>query len=166
MLLDKRQELPCPPGHVGPVSEIGQRTLRSPLPTFNLGKLIAEANQEFPVTLALVERKHHDTTKVMHIPILPVTFRFGEVLLLREVPLDVEPLLIEFASDVEQERFSIKSKRLMVEKQLAEVTQILAIDGLSLSVNFKHRDLIISVDLISRRMPEATFQRVTADLGA
>jgi hypothetical protein len=64
----------------------------------------------------------------------------------------MEAPLVSCAEDIEEEGVHIVIEGFVVQKQLCEVTQILTIESFNGSIHLEHRYLIISIDLVSRRV--------------
>ena len=121
------------------MTEVTQGLLwRSALPLFK-GEGIAELDDELAVALPLTERHYQDAREVVVcIPLLP-----------REIPHQMISHGIVLAEDVEVEGVDVVVQGLVIEEELGNETQVLAIGLLVLCVHLKHRDTVISVDLVA-----------------
>ena len=61
----------------------------------------------------------------------------------------MESLIIQFTKNVEKKRIHIVVKRLVIQKQLRDVAQVLAVHLLLQSIDFKHGEFAVAVNLIS-----------------
>lgn len=68
------------------------------------------------------------------------------------IPNDVCASVIALAQHIEQEEIHIIVQCLMVQEQLGQVAQILAIALLLLAVHLKHGDVAVAVKFVSRRV--------------
>ena len=80
------------------------------------------------------------------------------VLFLREVADHVTATRIALGHDVEKERLDIVVKGLMVEEELRKQAEVLAVDLLLLTVYFEHRESLITINLVARRVAQVTLQ--------
>ena len=71
---------------------------------------------------------------------------------LGEVSHEVAACVVCLSHDIEQEGLHVVVQRLVVEEQLGQQTQILAVDLVLLAVYFKHRYGSLPVHFISRGM--------------
>jgi hypothetical protein len=106
---------------------------------------LTERDEKLAIPLALVRRKREDAGEVVV---------FGRRLLLREVADDVGATLVDLREDVEQEGLDVVVQRLVVQKQLGEEAQVLAVYGVVLAVHFKDGEGAVPVHLIPWRVPE------------
>ena len=71
--------------------------------------------------------------------------------------------VVDLADDVEEERLDVIVERLVVEEELREEAQVLAVDSLVLRVDLKDRDimvlLLLPIDLVARRVEELALGR-------
>ena len=58
-------------------------------------------------------------------------------------------MIIQFTKNVEKKRIHIVVKRLVIQKQLRDVAQVLAVHLLLQSIDFKHGEFAVAVNLIS-----------------
>ena len=84
----------------------------------HLGEGVREGYQEPPVALTLVGRQREDARQV-------VVLR--AVLLLAEVPHEVRAVLVLLAQHVEEEVLDVEVKRLVVQEELGQQAQVLAV---------------------------------------
>lgn len=61
---------------------------------------------------------------------------------LGEIPNQVTATVIPFCQNIEEERFDIVVKRLVVEEQLCQKAQILAVDLTLVAIDFKDRKVV------------------------
>ena len=73
-------------------------------------------------------------------------------------------LIVPLHEHVEQERLHIVVERLVVEEELREQTQLLAVALLQLPVHLEHRQRAVLVDLVARRVPHRAFLHVALEL--
>lgn len=104
-------------------------------------------NEESAVSLALILRHRHNARDVV---LLLTEF------LLRKVADKMASLAIVDRQDVKEERFDVVVKRLVIEKELGQKAEILAIDLVDVAVHLKHGQVIFAVDFGGRWMtPQA-----------
>ena len=61
----------------------------------------------------------------------------------------MESLIIQFTENEEKKRIHIVVERLVIQKQLRDVAQVLAVHLLLQSIDFKHGEFAVAVNLIS-----------------
>ena len=81
--------------------------------------------------------------------------------LLAEVAHHMATVLVAYGHNVKEEGLHIVVQSLVVQEELGNETQILAIDLLLLAIHFKHADFTVSVDLIPGRMSHGAFVLVS-----
>ena len=69
-------------------------------------------------------------------------------------------LLVDLAQYVEEERDDVEVERLVVEEQLGEEAQVLRVRLVLAAVDLEERDLVLSVDLVARRVPQPALGQV------
>lgn len=121
------------------MAEVTQGLLRGPaLPLFQR-EGIAELNDELAVALPLAERHDQDAREVVvSVPLLP-----------REIPHQMISHGIVLTEDIKVEGVDVVVQGLVIEKELGNEAQVLTVGLLVLSVHLKHRDAVISVDLVA-----------------
>jgi len=65
------------------------------------------------------------------------------------LPDNVGPPLVDLAQHVEQEEVHVEVQRLVVQEQLCQVGQVLAVGLLGLAVHLKHADVAVAVHLVT-----------------
>jgi hypothetical protein len=68
-------------------------------------------------------------------------------------------VVFNFAENIKQENTHVPFQVLMIEEKFAQKAQILAVNGIFQTINFKnsHFELFVSVNLISRGMEQRAF---------
>jgi hypothetical protein len=125
------------------MAKIGQWFLWGPEAAFFEGKLIRELDNELAITFALCEGHHQDAAQVVCLV----------VFLSREVPNHVVAHRVMLAKNVEVKGVDVIVQRLVVEEELGYQTQVLAVDLLVLGIDLEERDRVVTVYLVSRRVP-------------
>ena len=69
---------------------------------------------------------------------------------LGEIPYHVTTTGVALRHDVEQEWLHVEIQCLVVEEQLGQQTEVLSVLLVALPVHFKHRDLVLPIDLSTR----------------
>ena len=59
---------------------------------------------------------------------------------------------VVLAQDVEMERLNLVKQSFVVQEDLCYVAEVFAVNLLSSSVHLEHRDFVVSVDLVTRRV--------------
>ena len=72
-----------------------------------------------------------------------------------EVADQVAAIVVVVRQHVEEEGLDVVVERLVVEEELREQTQVLAVDLAHVAVHLKHRVLATPVDLVGRRLKQA-----------
>lgn len=85
--------------------------------------------QEPPVTLPLVLGHRHYTRHIIFL---------HAVLLLREIPHQMAPLFVILRQHIEQKRFHVIIQSLVVQEQLRQQTQVLAVDLIDIPIHLEH----------------------------
>ena len=73
------------------------------------------------------------------------------------VPNNVGATLITFTEDVKKDEIKIVVQGFVVQEQLCQVAEVLAVHLLLLAIHLKHADTAIAVDLLAWRMLQLTF---------
>lgn len=73
----------------------------------------------------------------------------------------MEASVVELSHHVEQEGICVVVESLMVEEELGQQTEVLGVAFVLSSIDFKKRDRLFPVDLISRRVPKVAFGNVS-----
>mmetsp|Transcript_26858 Transcript_26858/g.46853 ORF Transcript_26858/g.46853 Transcript_26858/m.46853 type:complete len:210 (-) Transcript_26858:65-694(-) len=142
----------APVGAVAQFAQVAQRLLgRAHLP-LALRELVGEADKQLAIPLPLVGGEGEDAGQVVLL---------GGVLLLAEVPDEVRPLVVHLAQHVEQERVHVVVERLVVQEELGEQAQVLAVELVGLAVHLPQGEVLVAVDLAPRRVPPATLRLVS-----
>mmetsp|Transcript_13381 Transcript_13381/g.54027 ORF Transcript_13381/g.54027 Transcript_13381/m.54027 type:complete len:489 (-) Transcript_13381:661-2127(-) len=128
-ILEDREELPRPVAAVRHQPEVRQRSLRGPDLALLLAQLVREGDEHLPVPLALVRRQRQDARQVVSL--------LG-ALLLAEVPDHVVALGVNLAQHVKQKRLHVVIQRLVVQEQLREQAQVLAVHPRLPAVHLVH----------------------------
>jgi hypothetical protein len=63
------------------------------------------------------------------------------------------PAIVHLGQHVEEERLDVVVQRLVVEEQLRQQTEVLAVDLVLAAVHLEDGDGSVAVDLVARRMP-------------
>ena len=66
--------------------------------------------------------------------------------------------LVVGGKDVEEEGFDVVVERLVVEEELGEKTQVLAVDLVGVAVHFKDGQVVASVNLVGRRVKQSALR--------
>ena len=143
MLPDVIDNLLSPPGYVALPPEIAQRPLWRPNPVLELGDLVAERDKELPVALSLVKGQHEDTAEI---PTLLA------ILLPGKVADEVMAVLVDFCDEKEDEGEDVEGDVFVVQEELREVGKVLAIGLVLNAIDFKHRNILMPIDLVPGRM--------------
>ena len=69
----------------------------------------------------------------------------------------IAELIIE-RQHVEEKRLDVIVERLVIAEELGEQTQVLTVQLRHVAVHLEHRQLVVSVDLIGRRVPQVTLR--------
>ena len=72
--------------------------------------------------------------------------------------------LIALAQDVEEEEVDVVVQGLVVQEELGQVTQVLAVHLLLLAIHLKHADAAVAVDLLAWRMLQLALAQVAQHL--
>ena len=72
--------------------------------------------------------------------------------------------LVSLAHDVEKEEVDVVVQRLVVQEQLGQVTQVLAVLLLLAPVNLKHANPVVPINLIPGRMEQLVLAQVALQL--
>eukprot|EP00588_Corethron_pennatum_P010154 CAMPEP_0194273278 /NCGR_PEP_ID=MMETSP0169-20130528/6646_1 /TAXON_ID=218684 /ORGANISM="Corethron pennatum, Strain L29A3" /LENGTH=333 /DNA_ID=CAMNT_0039016179 /DNA_START=671 /DNA_END=1673 /DNA_ORIENTATION=- len=129
-----RKEVEEDVGPVGPVADLPQVAeglLGTAGLALALGDLVAQRDDELPVSRPLVLRKREYARQVVVL---------GALLLLAEVSHDVTPRAVALRDDVEPEGVHVVVEGLVVQKELGEEAQVLAVDALLLPVHLESGD--------------------------
>lgn len=104
-----------------------------------------------------MERQSQDATQVVP---------FREVFILGEVPHYVVPVFVLGAQYIEQERHDCVQQEFMVQKQLGEVAQVLAVGRIFVAIDLKHSELslVVLVYLVAWRVYEGAELHVVSKL--
>ena len=105
--------------------------------------VLTEVDEEPAEAFALVLRHRHDTR---HVILLLA------VLLLGEVAHQVAAHVVVDGEHVEEEGLYVVVERLVVEEQLGEEAQVLAVDLIDVSIHLKYREFAVAVDLVGGRV--------------
>ena len=152
---EQREQRARPVAAVRHEAEVGEGPLRRAHLVLLLGQLVGEGDKELAVPLALVGRQREDARQV--VPLLAV-------LLLAEVAHDVAPALIRLREHVEQEQVHVVVQRLVVQEQLGQEAQVLAVHLLLAAVNLEHRHAVVPVNLVARRVQQLVLAQVPPQL--
>eukprot|EP00968_Pinguiococcus_pyrenoidosus_P023974 scaffold4148_cov240-Pinguiococcus_pyrenoidosus.AAC.4 len=114
------------------LTEIAQGLLGGSHFLLPLAELVAEGNDEAAVALPLVAREREDAREVVA--------QVG-MLLLREVSHGMVPSVVKLAQDVEEERIDVVVERLVIQEQLREVAEVLAVFGLDHPIHLEDANL-------------------------
>ena len=85
----------------------------------------------------------------------------GRTLFFAKVPDEVRTICIALHKHVEQKRFNIIVQCLVVEKQFGKQAQILAVDFIFASVNFKYRNVASTINLLTWRKLHHAFHAMS-----
>mmetsp|Transcript_23262 Transcript_23262/g.78156 ORF Transcript_23262/g.78156 Transcript_23262/m.78156 type:complete len:417 (-) Transcript_23262:9-1259(-) len=140
------QELARPVGPVAHETQVREGPLRGAELPLALGELVGDGNHELAKALALVAGEREDAGQV-------VVLR-GDALL-GEVAHHVGPGLVAVADDVEEKGLDVVVERLVVQEELGQQAQVLAVDALHARVHLVHGHVRVPVDLVPRRVEEA-----------
>ena len=127
------------------MSQIRQRLLRTPYLPLDLAQLVRELDHKMSVPLSLMRWQRHDTREIVP------HFR---AFLLAEIPDHVIALVVVLRHHIEIERRHVEVERFVVQKELGDVRQILAIHALviiAVPVHFEHAQIVLPVDLVAWR---------------
>ena len=86
------------------------------------------------------------------------------VLLLAEVADEVAPFCVCNGHDVEEEGLHVEVEGLVAKEELGKEANALAVLLVTFTTNLEHRDRLLTVDLVPRRVAPHTFSRVTSQL--
>ena len=136
------------------MAEVGQGLLGGPEAAFFERELIGELNDELAIALALSEGHDQDAAEVVRLV----------VFLAREVADHVVAHRIVLAKHVEVERVDVVVERLVVQEEFRYQAQVLAVGLLVLRINLEEGNLVVAVDLVSRRVPHQAPLRVPHQL--
>lgn len=100
-------------------------------------------NEKSTIPLSLVLWHGHNAR---HIILLLAVFLFGEV------SYQVAALLVILGEDVEQKGLHIVVEGFVVQEQLGQQTEVLAVDLVGVAIHLEHGDVATAVDLGSRRV--------------
>ena len=144
--------------HSGPVvavadeAEVGERALGRADLLLDLREQVAEVDEEAAEALVhVLGQDEYARQVVVH----------DRLLLLGEVAdhLEGARALVVLGEHVEEERLDVVVERLVVEKELGEQAQVLAVDLVELAVHFEEAHRVLAIDLAARRMtPHALLQ--------
>mmetsp|Transcript_41598 Transcript_41598/g.106452 ORF Transcript_41598/g.106452 Transcript_41598/m.106452 type:complete len:349 (+) Transcript_41598:700-1746(+) len=151
MLLEDVQQHARPVAAVAHLPQVAQRPLRRAHAPLLFGELVREGDEEAAVALALVRRQREDARQV-------VLLLRG--LLLGKVAHHVVPRGVVLREDVEQEGVHVVVERLVVQEELGEVAQVLAVHLLLAPVHLKHGDVAVAVDLVAGRVQHRVLAQV------
>lgn len=110
-------------------SKITQRFFRRSNDSLTLRQLVAECNQEFAVSFALVWWQNENARDI-------VTFRRN--FFLAEIADNILAILVDLAQHVEDEGLNVVVERLVIEKQFCHKTECLAVQLVILAINFEY----------------------------
>ena len=151
VVLQDGQDRARPVAVVAHRPQVGKGPLRGPHLVLPLREGVREGDEKLPVALALMRRERQDARQVV---VLRRALR-----LLGEVADRVAPALVHDAQHVEEEEVHVVVQCLVVEEELGEVAQVLAVDLLLLAVDLEvgqgHRVAVpvlvrVPVDLVPR----------------
>lgn len=144
-----------PVGAVAQQAQVAQRFLGAaelPLP---LAQLVAEGDEQLPVSVALELGQRQDARDVVAL---------GRLLLLAEVTHEVAAVLVAGGHAVEEERVDVVVERLVVEEQLRQEAQVAAPPPLPLAVDLEEGDVIVAVDLVAGGVQQGALGAVALEL--
>ena len=81
-----------------------------------------------------------------------------------EVSDDMTPGGVRRCHDVEEEGLHVEVEGLVAKEELGKEANALAVLLVTLPTNLEHRDRLLTVDLVPRRVAPHTFSRVTSQL--
>lgn len=64
--------------------------------------------------------------------------------------------LVIHSEHIEEERLDVIVQGLVVQEELDQQTQVLTVDLVDVSIHLEHREPLVAVDLVSRRMEQTT----------
>ena len=128
---------------VADATQIGERFLWGARLALHAGEEVAEIDQEAAEALSLVLRHRHDARDV-------VLLLAG--LLLGEIADEVAALAIVLGQHVEEEGLHVVVEGLVIQKQLGEETEVLAVDLAGHAVHFEDGEVFVAVDFVGRRV--------------
>lgn len=105
--------------------------------------MLTKIDEKPSESLPLVLRHGHDAG---HVVLLLAMLLFGKV------AHQMAALLVVLGEHVEEERLHVVVERFVVQKQLSQQTQILAVDLVHVPINFENGQVLTSVDFRGRRM--------------
>lgn len=134
-----------PVGHVQLAAHVAEGRLGRPDAVLDGSEFVGEVDYELAVALLLVEGQHQDAVEVVVLLV--------EVLILREVAHDVVAELVVLGQHVEEEGVRVVLHELVVQEELGQVGQVLAVGLVDLPVDLEHRvlALVVLVDEVPRR---------------
>ena len=123
--------------------QIGERFLRRARLALHAGKQIAEVDQEAAKALALVLGHGHDAGDVV---LLLAGFLLGEV------AHEVAALAVVLGQHVEEEGLNVVVEGLVVQEQLGQEAEVLAVDLAGHAVHLEDGEVLVAIDFVGRRM--------------
>ena len=124
------------------VAEVGERFLWRAAAALALREQVAHLDQKVAPAAALVDRQRHDAAHVV--------VHWAQ-LLLAKVADKVGAVRVGLGEDVEEERLDVVAQRLVVEEELGEEAQVLAVDLVLAAVDLEHGHAAAPVDLLAGR---------------
>lgn len=147
VLPDKLHQSLGPPGEISLVAQVREGLFWSSNFLFDETKFVAERDEELAVPLALVEGKYEDAAEIV------LCFLY-----LREVAGQVILVILDFTENIEKENAHILVKILMVEEELRQKGQVLAVNGIFITIDLEYSYfvLLVPIDLVARRVVKRT----------
>lgn len=114
---------------------------------FDETKFVAEGDEELAVPLALVEGEYEDAAEIV------LCFLY-----LGEVTGQMILVILDFTEDIEQENAHIFMKILMVEEELRQKGQVLAVYWIFITIDLEYSYfvLLVPIYLVPRRVVKRT----------
>lgn len=134
--------------------EIAERFLGRAELALPLGELVGEFHEQVAEPLALVLRQREDAGNVVAL---------GGFLFLAEVADQVAAVLVAGGHAVEEERVDVVVEGFVVEEEFGEEAEVAAPGPLAAAVDLEEGDVVVPVDLVSRRVHEGAFGAVAGE---
>ena len=141
--LDVLNNFLCPERKVALSSQIRKWFFWGSDPLLDFAQFVTHVDQEFSISLSLVERQCEDATQIV---------AFCEVLVFTEVAYNVESTFVFFGQYVEQKWHNCVKQEFVIQEQLGEVAQIFTVGWIFVAINLEHSELsfLIYINLVSR----------------
>ena len=142
---------------VADAAEVGQGFLWRARLALDTGEEVAEVDEEAAVALTLVLGHCHDAG---HVVLLLARLLFGEV------ADKMAALAVVLGQHVEEEGLDVVVERLVIEEELCQEAEVLAVDLTAHAVHLEDRKVGLAVDLVGGRVEPGALSAVSLENAA